>query len=742
VNITLACTGMESGTDENGDCIYKEMADLEHTAATTPANITAEQEEVASQVPPLRVLVPALMGSVQISSIPAGMANTGSSTSAATGDSGQQQQHHQIPSSAHNIRLALENRSKDTLQMDTEETASLPNTYYQCRAARDANFSDASCAITGNEMLGTAVGGEVIRVGSFENSAAGMDLCFIGTRIRRGNPEVPQNATFSFDPATLTCVCCEKSHPLFVEGGTACICVSDQNFPANLSGAGTGCACVAVIRVESASLLELVEIFSEIFVGKKIPGGTTICLGSATHLHRAGPTIYATDWVAVNQDFARLFPGTNICPLIPTINTDFPGSLAISTASLTAWFSTVYASETRGLIPVWAEASKLVCASAIDSSDTTDKTFLVHAFPASLQPGAKLIPRRIAIIGSCRGRAPPPPAKANLELVRQLLAHLHTDFLIGYAPGENPVREKTTAQRPKDDIKTAIVYGNSNMRQCVPALQALGYTVLDRTAIKWDGSDAAIDALKMDVDAHTGIENAAFIFDFLTPIAYRFRQSDGSLAMPVKLAGGFHLLGEVTTADDAMLRSCINRLGPVLNAMGSKPKIFIPPLPRFVFGGCCRARNHAPGSGTDTASKTMIGKIAHLRKTAKSELQKSGLNNWWIADTLTALGGEDGIGDMKNVMAGDNVHFTGSGYAKIATEVSECLGRLSAKSQKPASKPQTFHWHGFVSPNGASGLRRDAGKGRGTPPGSGGGGFYRGNNRGAARGHRYNPYQR
>jgi len=269
--------------------------------------------------------------------------------------------------------------------------------------------------------------------------------------------------------------------------------------------------------------------------------------------------------------------------------------------------------------------------------------------------------------------------------------------------------------------------------------------------VRWDGSDDAIAELRQDVAVHAGTESAAFVFDLLGPVAYRFRQSDGSLALPVKLAGGFHLLGEVTTAEDSTIRSCIGRLGPVLTEMWRIPTILVPPLPRFVFGGCCRAKNHAIGSGTETAAKNMIGRIAHLRKVAKTELQKIGGENWWLADMVSGLGGVENLAELKSMMAPDNVHFTGVGYSKIGAEIFEGISKVKTKVERAAPKPKVYYWHGFTSTNGATGLRRDhSGTNRG---GSGGRGSRQGQDRGrrgpssgragdGGGGHRFNPYAR
>jgi len=627
--------------------------------------------------------------------------------------------------------------------MECDNAIQMPNIYFQARAARDATFNDSACAISGGAILGSAIGGEPARIGSFEKTGYDMGLCFGGTRIKRGPVETKQNGCFSFDPATLTCVCCESSHPVFVEGETVGICVSDQNFPANLSGAGTTKTCVACIRIESASIAELDEIFSEIFTGTAIPRGTTVCVGSASHLHRVGPTIYATDWTVLCQNFAQKFPGVNLCPLVPVLSDEFPGSLAIGIAALTAWFSSIYANGNRGLLPAWAEASRLACEGVFKTdSNPEDKTFVVFAFPEKLQPGAKLIPRRIAIVGSGRVRSPPPDAKANSELVCTLLKILNAEYLIGYTPGIDPVRRAKNTQRAKD-IKTAILYGNSNLRQCAPALQALGFTVIDRTSIPWDGSENAAEQIRADAAAHASKPDSAFVFDMLGPVAYRFRQADGSLAMPVKVSGGFHLLGEATMADDGIIKNCVKRLVPTLNTMCAKPTILIPPLPRFVFGGCCRLKNHSVGSGTEAAAKKIVSELAHVRKVAKTELQKTVNGSWWLADPLNALGGEDWQQDLKHVTARDNVHFTGTGYAKIAGEIRNSLEKIRAKDDRVTDRMQTYYWRGFTSTNGAAGSRRSGGGGDGVhlPGGRGGGGRAR-DPRGRARHPHHHPYAR
>jgi len=116
--------------------------------------------------------------------------------------------------------------------------------------------------------------------------------------------------------------------------------------------------------------------------------------------------------------------------------------------------------------------------------------------------------------------------------------------------------------------------------------------------------------------------------------------------------------------------------------------------------------------------------------------------NWWLADPLTALGGADWKTDLKHVTAADNVHFTGSGYSKIAGEIAAGFKKLTEKSATSAEKTLTYYWRGFTSENGAPGPRRGVGGGGphgGQHGGRGGGGRGRGVD---GRGRRPHPYAR
>jgi hypothetical protein len=68
--------------------------------------------------------------------------------------------------------------------------------------------------------------------------------------------------------------------------------------------------------------------------------------------------------------------------------------------------------------------------------------------------------------------------------------------------------------------------------------------------------------------------------------------------MPIRDGGTYHMKGQVTVCTYDTFKKLLNIVMPVINDAAPLGKIFIPPLPRYVFGGCYSNVEHCPNVKT------------------------------------------------------------------------------------------------------------------------------------------------
>ena len=122
------------------------------------------------------------------------------------------------------------------------------------------------------------------------------------------------NVSTSFNPSSLICTnCTSGAHsimPLSSQGHSTPVCffLSYQNFPPALPTAGANC-CVAIIRVEDASLNDLVTTFLRLTKGCDLGIGSVVVLCSLNHLGKVGTAAYTEDMVQALQGIRSSFGG-------------------------------------------------------------------------------------------------------------------------------------------------------------------------------------------------------------------------------------------------------------------------------------------------------------------------------------------------------------------------------------------------------------------------------------------------
>ena len=238
----------------------------------------------------------------------------------------------------------------------------------------------------------------------------------------------------------------------------------------------------------------------------------------------------------------------------------------------------------------------------------------------------------------------------------------------------------------------------------------MGLEVIDLTTLGWDGSEEVARRVTAELRELTSRTGIVCVLDLFTSTSYRFKQSDGGLALPIKINGKFHLLGDLAVCEDSAFKATVAKCIPVLAAVNG-PMVVLPPLPRFLGGGCCEERSHAQNSRTAAHAEEHLKKILHLRRLLRTELSGSTLENFWVADPAAILTECDKIGEPKAeqiipFFVGDNVHLTAPGYSKLVEGITQCFARaaepvVSASVNVSGAPAGRYFWRGFSSPNGS-----------------------------------------
>ena len=145
------------------------------------------------------------------------------------------------------------------------------------------------------------------------------------------------------------------------------------------------------------------------------------------------------DWNRCIDILTKRISGIQICPLVPVIKDDIPGSLATDIIALVSWFAKQYEGSTLGLVSVWALLAGII--TTITTEELQSPTYHTVALPATLSAGSPLTTHRFRCTSSRRVTSSGCHAKATDELLSVLLIALSSDLAIDCHPGGVLVRE-------------------------------------------------------------------------------------------------------------------------------------------------------------------------------------------------------------------------------------------------------------------------------------------------------------
>jgi hypothetical protein len=253
------------------------------------------------------------------------------------------------------------------------------------------------------------------------------------------------------------------------------------------------------------------------------------------------------------------------------------------------WLESVYESNPQGLHDVWV---KLIA--AMETCSMGGIALDVMEAYKVLVPSSLSAPQLDKVMTFCSHNSRPITCKGLSkdrcgELLGTLLNHIHVNFRACTSPKNFLVR--ADANKKESEIlgeQRVMLVGASNLNHSVKFFETHGMPVADATQPGWVALAENVKRLAGEVEA-AAPATAAFVFDLLGNSSVRFEQYDGTMALPFKSNGKFHLGGKIVTTPMAVFRQIIDSVIPIIKAKGAKPAVIIPPLPRYLFSRCCRS---------------------------------------------------------------------------------------------------------------------------------------------------------
>jgi hypothetical protein len=323
--------------------------------------------------------------------------------------------------------------------------------------------------------------------------------------------------------------------------------------------------------------------------------------------------------------------------------------------------------------------------------------------------------------------------KATEVLLRSVIETANRDFstnlnaniiIADSLVSENATEKSPGSEKTQVEPKTVIMVGASNMRRLIPHIKAAGYNVVDFTQSSWLATPDNVEKLAEKIISIKLEPDHIIVLELFGNSTFRYRQFDGTMALPFKAGHCYHMEGEVGVCDDTSFINLYHNLRPVFDACKESVKIVIPPLPRYLYSSCCQNKHHCTNQKQDGYQLDLLKNTTHFRTVLKDALLSTGTERFFVVDGVGGLLGvpagenrgpaTENISELKQHCLPDGVHYTDSGYTNLAKVICGAAtgimtGTLTkAEPQNLSGKPagSVYFWRGFTSPTGISGIKK------------------------------------
>jgi hypothetical protein len=132
--------------------------------------------------------------------------------------------------------------------------------------------------------------------------------------------------------------------------------------------------------------------------------------------------------------------------------------------------------------------------------------------------------------------------------------------------------------------------------------------------------------------------------------------------------------------------------------------VVVPPLPRYLFVGCCSQEGHSTNIASNGYADKMLKDVAGLRHQLKQFVSRLGITKCRVLESccVTACpptaNTDSRLESLRSVTAADGVHFQHVGYKNLVDNILRGESFLNSRTASPKNVERVHNWCGFRSP--------------------------------------------
>ena len=447
--------------------------------------------------------------------------------------------------------------------------------------------------------------------------------------------------------------------------------------------------CLAIVRLEGATLIELASIFLDLAKEYEVPVGTVVVISATTHLSRVGLATYANDLIK-SLNMIKVAYGGSVRTVhgFPIIHSGLGDASTVrSLREVEYWLGEV---DKRNAHSLPRTSAYFVRNLYSDQSRPLRPTPRGDTLPSNLStldmmvfesPGWENLASDLPTLAE----------KDELKVVRVLIGELNDKFALQLDPNPSTARFGSVDNSTEFNESRFIIAlaGSSHASRLQEPLASTHLQVVDVSVPGFRISERAVSSMVSDMEAAiSGLpdhKTIVLIQPFDNSIFFASKARGEKILTRKGSDGKYHVEGELKMVSKEDMKNMFLETIPMIKAAKGKKVLIMGPLPRYIYSRCCRDQSHCTNFGRHDYVDTALQALREVYGWLNSYIFMRRMKDVKVFNPISAMGFLDGkvtTDTLTTLWGPDPVHPSQEAYYQIAAKLTEVCDDIFAGEPK------------------------------------------------------------